>query len=175
MGQVERKARLFVGLKSVGVVYRILEGELMGLTMTESEVLAHQARIKRKGIVVPPRDGILRFELPEPISLNNAYGNTPNGRVLTRTARDFKNYVEKEARAQAEIQGWVYETGRRIGLSLTITFSQKRRDLDNSVKLASDSICKALGFDDSVIDILLVQRAGTDAALAKTVVEVRMI
>lgn len=118
----------------------------------------------------------LTFEIPVPPSLNNAYmtvslkrGRTR--RVPTERTLAFKVEAGWRAREAACLTGWEVNDGDRIGFSLLVWFGSNRRtDIDNRIKLALDAIAEALGFDDSVVDLVVVQRAGIDRANPRAVV-----
>jgi Holliday junction resolvase RusA-like endonuclease len=105
-------------------------------------------------------------------STNNAYKNVVKHnrcyRALSSSGAKFKRRTIQRARKAAESAGWVYLKGQRLGLRLTLTFKNgSRSDISNRVKLVEDAIAEALGFDDNVIDLLVVERTapGEDQCL----------
>jgi Holliday junction resolvase RusA-like endonuclease len=100
------------------------------------------------------------LELPLPPTTNQAYFNVPGrGRVLSTAARKFKDKAVLSAAQARREQGWRYEPGARLSLSLEFHFARDgKRDLSNRLKLVEDALAKALGFDDSVIDLIILRR-----------------
>lgn len=156
--------------------------------MTPEQVEAHNARVRagRMGMapVVPtppptltlrPRAsvmavgrtarGVIALTLPVPPTTNLAYVHVAETgrRVLTKVGRQFKKAAKKTIQGEALVQRWGYSKGQRLALRLTLYFpTTQRRDISNCVKLVEDSLAEVLGFDDSAVDLLLVQRAGVD-------------
>jgi Holliday junction resolvase RusA-like endonuclease len=96
-----------------------------------------------------------------PPTTNHAYINLRGrgGRCLSNEARKFKEEAAKFAMVMAHVQKWKYQEGARLSLSLTFYFNRGgKRDIDNRVKLLADALAKTLGFDDSVIDRIVLQR-----------------
>lgn len=98
---------------------------------------------------------------PPPLSLNNAYTNGRNGRrVLTKEARRYKRDIEA-----ATLAAW-YAAGRPAidprglyAVEIAVYFTDnRRRDLDNQIKLMLDSVCGALGIDDSRVWRICIER-----------------
>lgn len=101
--------------------------------------------------------------LPIPPSLNNAYKNVRHGRVLSEAAKDYKFRAKEEIAWTLAIQKFKAPADARFALSLKLYFSSShRRDVSNCVKLPEDSLAEVLGFDDSRVDRLLVERGGID-------------
>ena len=107
----------------------------------------------------------LRLTLPLPPGVNNQYVTVGRRRVLSRTARAF----HKDAAAAIELarrDGTVTPAteaalGRApLGMMLEFFFeTPHRRDLDGGLKIALDSLGRALGFDDrTVVDLHLSKR-----------------
>jgi Holliday junction resolvase RusA-like endonuclease len=87
--------------------------------------------------------------------------NGRGGRILTDEAMSFRERAGWEAKAAVTDQGWHYPPGARLALTMRLTFGSRRKaDLDNRCKAALDAIAPVLGFDDSVIDRLVIERAG---------------
>ena len=95
-----------------------------------------------------------------PPSSNHAYCNIPGrGRILSSEAREFKEAACWLAYKARKEQGWQYEQGSRLCLTLILHFSRNgKRDLSNRIKLVEDALAQTLGFDDSVIDMLVIKR-----------------
>lgn len=113
-----------------------------------------------------------------PPTTNHAYINLPvqgkrRCRMLTEEARIFKAETEWLSKAAARKQGWQYEPGQRLSLSLCFHFNRNgKRDLDNRVKLLADSLAAGTGFDDSVIDrIELIRGNKTPLEFCEVVLE----
>ena len=102
----------------------------------------------------------MTFICPMPPTTNNAYLNIAGrGRVLSSKARAFKETAIILAIEARKTQDWHYEAGNRLQLSLTLYFNKNgKRDLSNRIKLVEDALAEALGFDDSVIDQLIISR-----------------
>ena len=104
---------------------------------------------------------MIRLILPIPPSTNTAYRNTHDrgGRALTNEAKDYKSIVHILTAVEARKQAWSY-SNERLGLSIALYFPNRhRRDI---AKLLTDSLAKALGFDDCVIDRLFLERRDVD-------------
>lgn len=108
---------------------------------------------------------MLRLTLPLPPGVNNQYVTVGRRRVLSKTAQAFL----KDAAAAIELarrSGTVTPEieaalGRSpIGMMLEFFFeTPHRRDLDGGLKIALDSLGRALGFDDrTVVDLHLSKR-----------------
>ncbi len=105
----------------------------------------------------------LTFDVPVPPTTNHAYATVNGRRVLSAAGRVFKQEVRLLARLAANAQEWIPEAPWSLTLRLYFP-TARRRDLSNTVKLLEDAISEALGFDDSQIDRLVVERAGVDKA-----------
>ena len=116
----------------------------------------------------------LTFTTLMPPTTNLAYVNVRGrGRVLSSTARAFKDLASWAAYKARRDQEWRYERGARLSLSLLFHFKRGgKRDLSNRVKLIEDALAEALGFDDSVIDRIELVRASSSAV--KEFCEVRI-
>lgn len=103
-----------------------------------------------------------------PPTTNHAYVNVRGrGRILSSEARAFKDAASWAAYKARKASGWNYVKGTRLSLSLTLHFARAgKRDLSNRVKLIEDALAEALGFDDSLIDQLVIER-GEKAAAAE--------
>jgi crossover junction endodeoxyribonuclease RusA len=109
----------------------------------------------------------LRLVVPPPPSTNNLYtrGQGHGRRVLTDVARAYKDEVALLAIVASRAIQWRYSKGERLAFSLVLHFpNRRRRDLDNSLKAVLDSLAAALGFDDSCIDRITVERGEPDKA-----------
>ena len=102
---------------------------------------------------------MLTVYLPTPPSVNHCYTTLRNGRrVLKAPGREFLDAVNERCIWAAATQDWA-DDGGKMALWLTICWpTRQRRDLDNAAKLLQDGISRALGFDDSQIDLLIVER-----------------
>ena len=122
-----------------------------------------------------PRITTLSFEIPSPISLNNAYADMIYSdketrklrvrRIPTPEAKAFKEEVAWICKSAANKAGWAYKDGMQIELQMLIYFKDRRhRDLSNRIKLAEDAIAEVLGFNDSWMTIysLNVKSGGID-------------
>ena len=110
----------------------------------------------------------LQFTLPLPPGINNSYVTVGRRRVLSKTAKTFKNDVRKlvermrtsgdlRVEAEAELQGSL------IGMYFIFHFETPfRRDLDGGLKIAIDALCEVIGIDDRmVVNIQLEKRVDT--------------
>ncbi len=132
-------------------------------TMDSSD--AGQRAVTDQQASTRPEPVTLRLTLPLPPGVNNQYVTVGRRRVLSRTAQAF----HKEAAAAIELArraGTVtpeIETAlgqSPIGMMLGFFFeTPHRRDLDGGLKIALDSLGRALGFDDrTVVDLHLSKR-----------------
>ena len=98
-----------------------------------------------------------------PPSANHMWAAGRNGaKFLTEEAQAFRAYVMIEARTVARMTGWQLPAGR-LAITIKLTYGTRARtDIDNRAKAAIDSMALALGFDDSRIDRVLIERAGYD-------------
>ena len=99
-----------------------------------------------------------------PPSANHMWAAGRNGaKFLTEEARAFRTYVMIEARTVARMTGWQLPAGR-LAITIKLTYGTRARtDIDNRAKSAIDAMALALGFDDSRIDRVVIERAGYDA------------
>lgn len=120
------------------------------------------------------------FYLDIPPSVNRLYRNGTarkkggeglvGRRFLTEEGRSYKDEAILRVKNAAAHANWEYQGGR-IALYVHLTFATaKARDISNCVKVMEDAIAEALGFDDSVVDLLVVYRAGVDPARPGAVV-----
>lgn len=105
----------------------------------------------------------IRFTLPLPPSINDQYITVGNRRVLSPQARRYKRTVVTALRRRLlEWSPQFVEAARAGYLALIIDFyfaTPLRRDLDGGLKITQDSICEALGANDSrVVSIHLEKR-----------------
>ncbi len=98
-----------------------------------------------------------------PPSVNHYYLLNKNGsRRLSDEARAFREYAGLEARSTASLMGWRVPAGR-LKLTLLLTFGSRRKtDIDNRIKAGLDALALALGFDDSRVDRIEVERVGVE-------------
>jgi len=111
---------------------------------------------------------VLKLTIPVPPSLNNAYATFKGRRLLSREGRAFKEGVKTqvlfEQRRRISAEGrWGCTRGDRLSLVMEVYFRDaRRRDLSNLVKLAEDALAESLGFDDSAVVVLHVERKEND-------------
>lgn len=100
---------------------------------------------------------MIKFFIPYPPSVNNYWGFKGYRRYLTPKAIEFKFAVVKSVLANKVP---TFEKNK-IELEITLYPPDKRiRDIDNCIKSCLDALCQAkVFFDDSQIDVLIVQRA----------------
>ncbi len=104
----------------------------------------------------------LTLDIPYmPPTVNHYWLLNRNGsRRLSDEAISFRVRAGYEAKARAAELGWQYPPDARLALTVRLTFGSRRRaDIDNRCKPILDTLADALGFDDSVIDRLVVERA----------------
>lgn len=107
----------------------------------------------------------LRLTLPLPPGVNNQYVTVGRRRVLSKAARAFHKdaaaAIERDRRDGAIRPEVEAALGRApLGMMLEFFFeTPHRRDLDGGLKIALDSLGRALGFDDrTVVDLHLSKR-----------------
>lgn len=101
---------------------------------------------------------IVRLVLPGlPPTVNHMYvGTRGGGKALSAAALAYR----KEVWAACGVGPRVPAEGA-LALTLRLTYGDRRRtDIDNRVKAALDALAAALGFDDSRVGRLVVERAG---------------
>lgn len=119
---------------------------------------------------------ILHLTLQLPPTTNHAYATVRGRRVLSADGRAYKASMAQLARHAAAQHGWCYSAGQRLAVRLRLHFPDNRRcDIANREKLAVDALAEALGFDDAMIDELLLQRGACDKAHPRCEVELRAI
>jgi crossover junction endodeoxyribonuclease RusA len=93
--------------------------------------------------------------IPYPPSVNTYWGFHGHRRFLTPKAKEFKSEVAQVVSHQSINYG-----NQRIKISITLYPPDRRlRDIDNVVKSTLDALVQAHAFfDDSCVDVLLVQR-----------------
>lgn len=99
-----------------------------------------------------------------PPTINHAYRpNGRGGRLLTDELITFRGWVMIEAHTTMRRTGWQLPTGR-LQLTMLLTFGthRKRVDIDNRIKCGLDALALALGFDDSRVDRIIIERIGVD-------------
>jgi Holliday junction resolvase RusA-like endonuclease len=126
-------------------------------------------------------NGALVLDVDIPPSLNHLYGTTVftdsggslrSRRYLTADGKNYKEAVMWETKSKANAKGWEYKGGR-IALAIGLRFpNKKRRDISNCIKILEDAIAETLGFDDRVVDSILVQRVGINKERPGAVVTV---
>lgn len=97
-----------------------------------------------------------------PPSVNHMYApNADGSKRLTDQARAFREFAGYEARVEAARAG--FRPAPRMALTMRLTFGDRRnQDIDNRVKAALDALALALGFNDSCVDRIVIERAGYD-------------
>lgn len=98
-----------------------------------------------------------------PPTANHAWkSNGRGGKLLTDEYTTFRQRVAIEVREVVQHTGWRLPAGR-LQLTLLLTFDTNRKcDVDNRIKTSLDSLALALGFDDSRIDRIVIERVGVD-------------
>ena len=87
--------------------------------------------------------------------------NRNGSRRLSDAAISFRSIAGYAARVAASEQAWQYPTDARLSVSVRFRFATRhKQDIANREKCLIDSIAPVLGFDDSVIDRLLLERDG---------------
>lgn len=120
----------------------------------------------------------LKLDLPIAPSLNNAYSQSRNGRrFLTDEGRSFKTQAGLIVHAVAAQAGLdIAPRLSRVAIVMRFYFpdrrSYARRDIDNCYKLAGDAIAEALGYNDSRVDRIVLERAGIDQDRPRCEVEI---
>jgi len=93
--------------------------------------------------------------IPYPPSVNTYWGFKGHRRFLTPKANQFKSAV-----AQIVSDQQIKFGNQRLEISITLYPPDRRiRDIDNVIKSTLDALVSADAFeDDSLIDVLLIQR-----------------
>lgn len=114
----------------------------------------------------------LHLELPYPPSVNRIWRRVGN---LTLKSAEARAYHERCSHIV-----WLFQQGRprppAEPLALTLLVhppDRRRRDLDNALKAAQDSIARGLGVDDSLISELHVWRCSPSPPDGRLLVTVR--
>jgi crossover junction endodeoxyribonuclease RusA len=106
---------------------------------------------------------VLTVTLPMPPSANRIWRNVQGRTLLSKDARAYKEQAGWLVVAAAKAQALRITQHSRFSLTLLLWYGNRRRtDISNRVKLLEDTIADALGFDDTRIDVLHVERAGID-------------
>ena len=107
----------------------------------------------------------LHLTLPLPPGINGQYVQAGNRRVLSASAKKFKQQVLALISSLREKPSWdplVESHIRRslVGMYMTFYFeTPMKRDLDGGLKIAIDSVAEALNFDDrTVVDLHLTKQ-----------------
>lgn len=85
--------------------------------------------------------------------------------MLSEAGRAFKKEVGIHIIREQMRRGvaWRYTDGGRLAVKMALYFpNQRRRDLDNTIKVTLDSLAEPLGFDDCCVDVLHVERKEND-------------
>lgn len=98
---------------------------------------------------------VVRLTLPLPPSVNNAYANRRGGggRILSREGREYK----KTAALAAIMQGAIRHHGD-VSVTATVYFEDRRRDLDNILKIFLDALKGICYADDKQVSHLELHR-----------------
>jgi crossover junction endodeoxyribonuclease RusA len=109
--------------------------------------------------------------IPYPPSVNNYWGFHGHSRFLTPKAKQFKKEV-----AHIVSQQQIKFGNQRLEISITLYPPDRRaRDIDNVVKSTFDALVQANAiFDDSCVDVLLVQR-GTVVKGGKAEITIKVL
>lgn len=122
---------------------------------------------------------ILRLTLPLAPSLNNAYENQARGRRLSNEGARYKRQTVLVARTLSHAQDWTYEPGQRLAIAMRFWFpsaqSNAVSDIDNRFKLAGDALATALGYNDNVVDLIRLERAGVDTTNPRCEVAIKVL
>jgi len=107
----------------------------------------------------------MTFELPYPPSTNHLHTVARGRKIKSHRARQYTNDVHWRIHEglRAEADAWLpCKTDRLYVVVVAHAPDKRRRDLDNLLKGCLDSVCVALGVDDSQIDQLTVCRGSVD-------------
>lgn len=94
---------------------------------------------------------LINIEIPMPPSVNKAYWNNPRGgrgRILTKTARQFKEGVTELVHCYLAEHDLVAEKSE-YGLYIIMYTSRHNRDVSNIIKLTEDAVFDGFGLNDS--------------------------
>jgi Holliday junction resolvase RusA-like endonuclease len=133
--------------------------------MEEMSLTAYRATLPRRSEESDGQMATLTVIVPIlPPTANHMY--KPNGRggkLLTDEAITFRAEIAVEVREVVRLTGWRMPAGP-LQLTLLLTFGTRARrlDIDNRIKSAQDALALALGFDDSRIDRIVIERVGVD-------------
>ena len=113
---------------------------------------------------------MITLTLPFPPSTNTYYRNVAGETLISAKGRSYRKAVAD----QVLIQRGAKLLAGRLSVSIVAHMPDKRRrDLDNMLKAALDSMTHAgVWVDDSQIDILTIQRAPVGGMLKVSVSEV---
>jgi crossover junction endodeoxyribonuclease RusA len=120
----------------------------------------------------------MTLTLPYPPSTNTAYAVVRGRKIKTARARQYAHEVAYRVADELRVEhdAWPITAADRLGVTLSIYApDRRRRDLDNTGKLALDAICAALRVDDSQIDLLTFRRGAVDKANPRLVVRVDLL
>lgn len=106
---------------------------------------------------------MIHITIPIPPSVNNLYMTVRSRRVLTAAGRDYKDRV---ARATiAAVDDRIFPINARWVIVLNLYFKDnRRRDVDNCLKIVQDGAAAGLGIDDSAVDAAIALRCAKDAS-----------
>ena len=103
----------------------------------------------------------MTLKLPYPPTTNHAYTVARGRKIKTAVARQYANAVAWLVADERRVdpQGWYPTTADRLTVVVHVhPPDNRKRDLDNTEKLALDAVCSALDIDDSQIDQLTLVR-----------------
>jgi len=120
------------------------------------------------------------ISLPYPPSTNHAYTVANGRKIKSATARAYAHEVgwrvKEQLRDVIRNGGWLPgDTGRLAATVDIYQPDQRRRDLENTTKLAIDAVAAAIGFDDSQIDVLTLRRRPVDRTNPRLVLTLEAI
>lgn len=111
----------------------------------------------------------INLKLPLPPTVNKQYATVGNRRVLSWSARSYKEYVYKELRRlyiSGQISLSTVDTLRQGFISLSLIFYFKTalgRDLDGGLKITQDALCEALQINDNrVVEVYLSKKVNSE-------------
>ncbi|MGL4325828.1 MAG: RusA family crossover junction endodeoxyribonuclease [Beijerinckiaceae bacterium] len=111
---------------------------------------------------------LLSFDMPYPPSTNKYWRHISRGKLAGRTliSEEGRNYRAAVAALALKLRLPQLGGSVRLGVSLSVHApDRRRRDLDNTLKAAFDSLTHAgLWADDSQIDQITVSRGYVDRA-----------
>ena len=120
----------------------------------------------------------MTFILPYPPSTNTAYAVRNGRKIKTKKAREYAQAVLDEITYAFHVRGeprTLHPHNRLVTKVEVFTPDKRRRDLENTTKIAIDALMKALSLDDSQIDELHLYRRSVDRSNPRLVITVEPI